>query len=54
VSQNWPIVPLGRVVRHRKEFVTIDDAAKYKRCRVQLHARGVVLRNIAAGAEIKT
>jgi type I restriction enzyme S subunit len=41
-------------VRHRKEFVTIDDIAKYKRCRVQLHAKGVVLRDIVAGAEIKT
>jgi len=51
---NWPRVPLGEVVRHRKEFITIDDAAQYRRCRVQTSARGVVLRDIVSGADIKT
>ncbi|HEY1381771.1 MAG TPA: restriction endonuclease subunit S [Gemmataceae bacterium] len=50
----WPTVPLGQVLRHRKEFVAIDDLATYKRCRVQLHAAGIVLRDSVAGAEIKT
>jgi type I restriction enzyme S subunit len=50
----WSTVPLGDVLRHRKEFITIDDAEQYKRCRVQLHARGVVLRDRVAGADIKT
>jgi type I restriction enzyme S subunit len=48
------MVPLGEVVRHRKEFVQIDDLQQYKRCRVQLHAQGVVLRDIVPGAEVKT
>lgn len=45
---------LGNVVRHRKEFIQIDDAALYKRCRVQLHAKGIVVRDELEGAAIKT
>ena len=51
---DWPRVPLGEVLTHRKEFVQIDDFQTYKRCRVQLHAQGVVLRDEVPGAEIKT
>ncbi len=54
VSRAWPLVPLGQVLAHRSEFVTIDDTTCYKRCRVQLHARGVVLRDVVEGAAIKT
>ena len=50
----WPIVPLSKVLQHRKEFITIDDMQQYKRCRVQLHAQGVVLRDTIPGADIKT
>jgi type I restriction enzyme S subunit len=42
------------VLRHRKEFVTINDLQSYKRPRVQLHARGIVLRDEIPGALIKT
>jgi type I restriction enzyme S subunit len=48
------MVPLGRAIQHRKEFVEIDDFEPYKRCRVQLHAKGVVLRDIISGSEVKT
>lgn len=50
----WPKVKLGEVLKHRKEFIQIDDFAPYKRCRVQLHAQGVVLRDQVPGSEIKT
>lgn len=50
----WREVPLGEVIRQRKSFITIDDQAIYKRCRVQTSARGVVLRDAVPGAEIKT
>jgi type I restriction enzyme M protein len=50
----WDAVPLGDVVKHRKEFEMIDDAKKYKRCRVQLHAQGIVLRDVVFGEDIKT
>jgi len=48
------MVRLGEVLRHRSQFIEIDDLTSYKRCRVQLHAQGVVLRDCVAGAEIKT
>ena len=50
----WPVVPMADVLRHRKEFITIDDTQHYKRCRVQLHAKGVLLRDTVSGADIKT
>jgi type I restriction enzyme S subunit len=50
----WPVVQLGKVIRQRREFVFIDDFTEYKRCRVQLHAQGIVLRDAISGAEIKT
>ena len=50
----WPIAPLSDVLRHRKEFITIDDTQQYKRCRVQLHAKGVLLRDAVSGTDIKT
>ena len=51
---NWRTVPLGDVLRLRKEFVTIDDFASYKRVRGQLHAKGLVERDQVPGASIKT
>jgi type I restriction enzyme S subunit len=54
MSATWPVVALGDVVRHRKEFITIDDLATYKRARVQLHAQGIVLRDQVPGALVKT
>jgi len=49
-----PSVRLGEVLAHRKEFIRIDDTADYLRCRVQLHAKGIVLRDRVEGALIKT
>jgi type I restriction enzyme, S subunit len=54
MSANWQVATLGEVVRYRKEFIEINDLESYKRCRVQLHAQGIMLRDIARGAEIKT
>jgi type I restriction enzyme S subunit len=50
----WPMVRLGALLRHRKEFITIDDLTIYKRPRVQLHAQGIILRDEVPGALIKT
>ena len=50
----WPVVALGEVVRHRKEFVTIQPEETYSRCRVQTSARGIVLRDRVPGDAIKT
>lgn len=54
MSSTWPTAPLGEVVKHRKEFITIDDLNTYRRPRVQLHAQGIVLRDEVLGALIKT
>ena len=53
-AKNYPLVPLGEVLTHRKEFITINDTEIYKRCRVQSHAKGIVLRDTVPGAEINT
>jgi type I restriction enzyme S subunit len=54
MSKPWPTVRLGEVLRHRKEFITIDDLTNYKRPRVQLHVHGIVQRDEVPGALIKT
>lgn len=54
MSKTWPIVYLEKLLIHRKEFIEIGDMENYKRCRVQLHAQGIILRDIVPGAEIKT
>ena len=50
----WATVRLGDVLRQRREFVIIDDHLIYRRPRVQLHAKGIVLRDELPGALIKT
>jgi type I restriction enzyme S subunit len=50
----WPLAPLASAIQYRKAFVQINDLSNYKRCRVQLHAQGIVLRDSVPGAEIKT
>lgn len=54
MKATWPRVKLGEVLRYRKEFITINDLATYKRPRVQLHTQGIVLRDEIPGALIKT
>jgi len=54
MNNPWPTVKLGDVLRHRKEFVTIDDLTRYKRPRVQLHVQGIVQRDEVPGTLIKT
>jgi type I restriction enzyme, S subunit len=51
---DWQTIPLREVLEHRKEFITIEDRKAYKRPRVQLHARGILLRDNVSGALIKT
>ena len=54
MKQDWKMVKLGEVLRHKKAFIQIDDFQKYKLCRVQTSARGVVLRSEIYGSEIRT
>lgn len=50
----YPLVKLGHVITHRKESIIIHDTQTYMRCRVQSYGKGVVLRDIVTGADIKT
>lgn len=47
-------IKFGDVIKHKKGFITIDDNIDYKLCRVQLHRRGVALRQVQKGFQIKT
>lgn len=54
MNNGFPIIRLGKAISHRSNFIEIDDFKIYKRCRVQLHAQGIVQRDIVQGTEIKT
>jgi len=51
---SWKLVKLGGVISQRKEFITIDNSVEYKRCRVQVNRKGVVLRDVVKGIFINT
>lgn len=54
IQSKYPIVPLNEVLTQRKGSIVIDDSLMYKRCRVQVQAKGVILRDEVIGKEIKT
>src|SRR6266852_2401323 len=54
MANSVQMVPLGDVLRQRSEFIEIDDFKTYKRCRVQLHAQGIIERDVVQGIEVKT
>lgn len=52
--ERWQLRPLAELISYRNEFIDIDDSSEYKRVRVQLHAKGIVLRDTVKGLELKT
>jgi len=50
----WKKVKLGNISEYKNEFIVIDNDTEYKRCRVQLHRKGVVLRDRIKGSNLKT
>jgi type I restriction enzyme, S subunit len=54
IHSNFPLVKLGDVLTQRKISIIINDNDIYKRCRVQIQGRGVILRDEIIGKEIKT
>ena len=54
MKHSWNKIKLGEVITHRSKFISIDDFQRYKLCRVQTKALGVVLREEKEGVEIKT
>ncbi|GAA4100519.1 restriction endonuclease subunit S [Mucilaginibacter panaciglaebae] len=53
IASLYPLVKLRDVLVQRKTSIIIDDNKLYKRCRVQIRARGVALRDEVFGSEIK-
>jgi type I restriction enzyme S subunit len=53
-GMGWSTIKLGEVLKHRKGSINIDDDKDYKLCRVQLHRKGVLLREVIKGSEIRT
>jgi type I restriction enzyme S subunit len=51
---SWKKVKLGEVIKQRKDFIIIDNSVEYKRCRVQVNRKGVILRDIVKGIAINT
>ncbi len=47
-------VKLENLIKQRKEFIYINNDQSYKRCRVQVDRKGVVLRDIIKGNNLKT
>ncbi len=54
IVAKFNLVKMGEVLKLRKDFIKIDDNTKYKRCRVQIQGKGVVLRDEIYGKDIKT
>jgi len=50
----FPRTQFSTFLHQRKQFVEIEDTKIYKRARVQLHWKGVVLRDELEGALVKT
>lgn len=54
IQSKYQLVELEKVLSHRKEFIVIGDKIEYKRCRVQLYGKGIILRDQVRGSKIKT
>jgi len=54
IESKYDLVELSDVLTQRKESIIIDDSEIYKRCRVQIQGKGVVLRDEVYGRDIKT
>ncbi len=52
MNQNWPKVPLGRILTKSEEWITLEPDNRYKEVTVRLWGKGVNLRKEAIGVEI--
>jgi type I restriction enzyme S subunit len=52
MTNGWPTVPLGKVLKRNESAISIDPAGEYKEVTIRLWGKGVVLRRIAIGSEI--
>jgi len=52
--EEWVEIPLGRVLTRQRDVVEVENEQLYKRLRIQVKGRGVVLRDELRGARIGT
>ena len=50
----WPRIPLSRALRQAEDVVFLVDDQEYRQVTVSLHGRGLRLRQIVKGADVKT
>ena len=54
MSDRCELTPMVAFLTHRKDFFRIDDAERYKRVTVRLHAGGIVIRDDVYGSQLRT
>lgn len=54
MKHNWNIAKLEEHINLRKSFIEIDNFKRYKLCRIQTQAKGIILREEKIGFDIKT
>jgi len=51
-NNGWPLVPLGEVLARNENLISLAPDQQYREVTIRLWGKGVVLRQIVAGAEI--
>jgi type I restriction enzyme S subunit len=54
MSNNWPKVRLGELLRRVKDEINVEDEQTYARLTIRMNGNGIVLRDRAPGHEIGT
>lgn len=52
-GNRWPLVPLGEVLSHYREYIDRPEARQYPKLSVKLYGKGVVLDSPADGTSLK-
>lgn len=52
MSQDWPLVTLGEILKKSEEWIDIEPDRQYQQVTVRLWGKGVTLRDLVLGAEI--
>jgi type I restriction enzyme S subunit len=54
MTERWPDVPLGFVLRRRKEQILVQDETEYQRLKIRMNGAGVEMRDSLLGSSIGT
>jgi type I restriction enzyme, S subunit len=50
----WPLVPLGKLLKRRKDEIDVQEHLEYARLTIRMNGKGIDLRDRALGSEIGT